>query len=358
MENRENLVKDMMKLLAVPLLAVALALATLIDRATEILKKKAHMIPLVILTAFLFLACSASAVSASDVNIDENFGHFTLYGAGDSVVKLGSDLHATSVRVYGDRIRFENAYLGDNPDTASTFTFGIDPSADKPLHVVIRKMDADAGEGETALRMNMWDATHQSMDLTVRGLSGNAEYVLYEDGTVIARDTTTSGGRWNGSIHDVGSTYELVRSKTGTTIPIIPPEKELNIKIRTGHYKKGRFVPTTEFNAGEKVTVVAHLSTDESGVSHGEVNGFWNGNPFAFEDRVGNKFVGTFTIPEGTKPGSYLVSVTASADGHQTKASKSITVGRAGGLNVARLLGNYWWLIAIIVIILLLIALS
>ena len=130
------------------------------------------------------------------------------------------------------------------------------------------------------------------MDLTVRGLSGNAEYVLYEDGTVIARDTTTSGGRWNGSIHDVGSSYELVRSETGTTIPIIPPEKELNMKIRTGHYKEGNFVPTAKFNTGEKVTVVVRLSADGEGVSHGEVNGFWNGNPFTFEDRKGNKFVG------------------------------------------------------------------
>jgi len=321
-------------------------------------KKKAILAPAIALTAFLFLICSASATSASNVNIDENFGHFALYGAGDSVVRLGSDLHATSVRVYGDRIRFENAYLGDNPDTASTFTLGIDPSADRPIHVVIRKMNADAGEGETALKMNMWDATHQSMDLTVKGLSGNAEYVLYEDGTVIARDTTTSGGRWNGSIHDVGSSYELVRSETGTTIPIIPPEKELNVKIRTGYYKKGSFIPTAEFNAGERVTVVARLSTDGSGVSHAEVNGFWNGNPFTFEDRKGNKFVGQFTIPSDTKPGTYLVSVTASADGHQTKASKSITVRRAGGLNVVRLLENYWWLVAIIVIILLLIALE
>jgi len=219
-------------------------------------------------------------------------------------------------------------------------------------------MNADAGEGETALRMNMWDATHQSMDLTVRGLSGNAEYVLYEDGTVIARDTTTSGGRWNGSIHDVGSSYELVRSETGATIPVIPPEKELNMKIRTGRYKEGGFVPTTRFNTGERVTVIARLSADGSGISHGEVNGFWNGNPFAFEDRKGNKFVGRFTIPSGTKPGSYLVSVTASADGHQTKASKIITVKRAGGLSIARLIKNYWWLIAIVAIILLLIALE
>jgi len=219
-------------------------------------------------------------------------------------------------------------------------------------------MNADAGEGETALRMNMWDATHQSMDLTVRGLSGNAEYVLYEDGTVIARDMTTSGGRWNGSIHDVGSSYELVRSETGETVPIIPPEKKLNLKLQTGHYKGSSFIPTTKFNTGERVTVVAHLSADGTGISHGEVNGLWNGNPFAFEDRKGNKFVGQFTIPGGTKPGTYLVSVTASADGHQTKASKIITVGRAGGLNIARLIKNYWWLVAIIVIILLLIALS
>nr|QBN22500.1 hypothetical protein [uncultured archaeon] len=205
--------------------------------------------------------------------------------------------------------------------------------------------------------MNMWDATHQSMDLTVRGLSGNAEYVLYEDGTVIARDTTTSGGRWNGTIHDVGSSYELVRSETGTTIPIIPPEEELNVKIRTGHYKGGSFVPTTEFNPGERVTVVARLSADGTGISHGEVNGFWNGNPLSFEDREGNKFVGQFAIPNNAKPGTYLVSVTASADGHQAKASKSITVKKAGGLNVTRLIKNYWWAI-VIVIILLLIALE
>jgi len=317
--------------------------------------KEKILISVALASVFLLLP---SVAGASNVQMDNNFGHFTLYGAGNTIVKLGSDLHATRVQIYGSRIRFENAYLGDNPDTASTFTFGIDPSADEPVHIVIRKMNADAGEGETALRMNMWDATHQSMDLTVRGLSGNAEYVLYEDGTVIARDTTTSGGRWNGSIHDVGSSYELVRSETGTTIPIIPPEKELNMKIRTGHYKKGSFVPTTEFNSGDKVTVVAYLSTDGSGVSHGEVNGFWNGNPFAFEDREGNKFVGQFTIPSGTKPGTYLVSVTASADGHQAKASKSITVGRAGGLNIPSLLENYWWLVTIIVVILLLIALS
>jgi len=316
------------------------------------------LVSLVALTALFSLACSASVANASNVNIGENFGHFTLYSAGNSVVRLGSDLHATSAKVYGDRIHFENAYLGNNPSTASSFTLEIDPSADEPVHIVIREMNADVGEGGAALRMNMWDATHQSMDLTVGGLSGNAEYVLYEDGTVIARDTTTSGGRWNGSIHDVGSSYELVRSETGGTVPVIPPEKELNMKIRTGHYKGESFVPTTRFNTGEEVTVVARLSADGAGVSHGEVNGSWIGKPFPFEDRKGNKFVGRFPIPKGTKPGTYLVSITASANGHQTKASKSITVRRAGGLNVARLLGNYWWLVAIIVIILLLIALS
>jgi len=309
--------------------------------------------PVAALTAFLFLACSASVASASKVDINKDFGYFTLYGAGESHIKLGSDLHATSIKVYGRKIRFENAYLGNNPDTASTFTFGIDPSADEPVHIVMREMDADAGEGETALRMNMWDATHQSMDLTVRGLSGKAEYVLYEDGTVIARDTTTSSGRWNGSIHDVGSSYELVRSETGATIPVIPPEKELNVGIRTGHHKKGRFVPTTEFNAGEEVTVVARLSADGTGISHGKVNGFWNGNPFALEDRKGNKFVGQFTIPKATKSGSYLVSVTASANGHQTKASKVITVRRAGGLNIVKLIKDYWFIIVIIIILLL-----
>jgi len=308
--------------------------------------------------AFLFLACSTSAAGASNVNIDDNFGHFTLYGAGSSTIRLGSDLHATSIKVYGSKIHFENAYLGDNPDSASTFSFGIDPSADEPVHIVIREMNANAREGETALRMNMWDATHQSMNLTVRGLSGNAEYVLYEDGTVIARDTTTSGGRWNGSIHDIGSSYELVRSETGGTVPTIPPEKKLNLKLQTGHYKGSSFIPTTKFNPGEEVTVLVRLSADGSGVSHGEVNGSWNGNFFPFKDRKGNKFVGQFTIPSGTKPGSYLVSVTASANGHQAKASKSITVKRAGGLNIARLIKNYWWLIAIVAIILLLIALE
>jgi len=317
--------------------------------------KEKILVSAVLVSVFLL---APSVAKASNVNVDGDFGHFTLYGAGNSVVRLGSDLHAVSVKVYGSRIRFENAYLGDNPDTASTFTFGIDPSADEPVHIVIRKMNADAGEGETALRMNMSDGSGQHVKLWVNGLLGSTEYVLYEDGTVIARDTTSPGGHWEGTISDVGSSYELVRSETGATVPIIPPGKELNVQIRTGHYKEGRFVPTTEFNTGEEVTVVVRLSADGTGVSHGEVNGSWNGNFFSFEDRKGNRFVGTFTIPSGTKPGSYLVSVTASANGHQATASRGITVRGVGGLNIERLMKNYWWLVAIIIIILLLIALE
>jgi len=109
---------------------------------------------------------------------------------------------------------------------------------------------------------------------------------------------------------------------------------------------------------GERVAVVAYLTIDSTKISHGEVNGFWNGNPFAFEDRKGNKFVGQFTIPSDTEPGSYLVSVTASANDHQTTASKTITVQKAKGISPIGVLKNYWWIVAIIIIILLLIALE
>jgi len=139
----------------------------------------------------------------------------------------------------------------------------------------------------------------------------------------------------------------------------VMPSRELNIKLQTGHYKDGEFKPSSKFMVGERVAVVAYLTIDSTKISHGEVNGFWNGNSFTFEDRKANRFVGTFTIPKGTKPGSYLVSVDASARGLQSTVSKTITVQRAKkGINLVKLIKDYWWLIAIVAVILLLIALE
>jgi len=91
-------------------------------------------------------------------------------------------------------------------------------------------------------------------------------------------------------------------------------------------------------------------------ISHADITGSWNGSSFPLGDKKANRFVGTFTIPKGAKPGSYLVSVDASARGLQSTASKTITVQRAKkGINFVKLIKNYWFIIVIIIILLLIV---
>jgi len=101
---------------------------------------------------------------------------------------------------------------------------------------------------------------------------------------------------------------------------------------------------------------VAYLSVNGIEISHADITGSWNGSSFPMGDKKGNRFVGTFTIPKGTKPGSYLVSVDASARGLQSTASKTITVRRAKkGINLVKLIKDYWFIIVIIIILLLIV---
>jgi len=143
-----------------------------------------------------------------------------------------------------------------------------------------------------------------------------------------------------------------------------PTEQNLNVKLQVGLYqgreptKGGRieFEPSSRFRPGDKVTVVAYLTANGVEISHADITGSWNGNSFPLGDKKANRFVGTFTIPKDTKPGSYLVSVDASARGLQSTASKTITVQRAKkGINLVKLIKDYWWVIVIIIILLLIV---
>jgi len=155
--------------------------------------------------------------------------------------------------------------------------------------------------------------------------------------------------------------------ESGKSQPSFNPTKQnLNIDLKVGLYqgreptKGGRieFQPSSKFNPGDRVTVVAYLTANGVEISHADITGSWNGNSFPLGDKKANRFVGTFTIPKDTKPGSYLVSVDASARGLQSTASKTITVQRAKkGINLVRLAKDYWFII-VIAIILLLIALE
>jgi len=159
------------------------------------------------------------------------------------------------------------------------------------------------------------------------------------------------------------TTYQVQES--GQSAPSFnPTEQNLNINLQIGLYqgrepsKGGRigFQPSSEFKPGDRVTVVAYLSVNGIEISHADITGSWNGSSFPMGDKKGNRFVGTFTIPKGTKPGSYLVSVDASARGLQSTASKTITVRRAKkGINLVKLIKDYWFIIVIIIILLLIV---
>jgi len=151
--------------------------------------------------------------------------------------------------------------------------------------------------------------------------------------------------------------------QSGRSQPSLNPTKQsLKVDLQVGLYqgreptKGGRieFQPSSKFNPGDKVMVVAYLTVGKVKISHAEITGSWNGSSFPLGDKKANRFVGTFTIPEGAKPGSYLVSVDASARGLQSTASKTITVQRAKkGINLVKLIKDYWWIILIAVILLL-----
>jgi len=145
-----------------------------------------------------------------------------------------------------------------------------------------------------------------------------------------------------------------------------PSKAALDISMKIGAYagaqvqteNERRFTAKSRFSPGDRVTVATWLSVNGIEVSHADVVGHWNGRDFDMKDKYGNKFEGSFTVPKDAKPGTYLISVDASAGSLQSTASKTITVEKAKGISPIGVLKEYWWLVAIIVIILLLIALS
>jgi len=143
-----------------------------------------------------------------------------------------------------------------------------------------------------------------------------------------------------------------------------PAKQNLSIDLQVGLYqgreptKGGRieFEPSSKFRPGDRVTVVAYLTVNGIKISHADITGSWNSSSFPIGDKKGNRFVGTFTIPKDTKSGSYLVGVNASARGLQSTASKTITVQRAKkGINLVKLIKDYWFIIVIAIILLLIV---
>nr|QBN22495.1 hypothetical protein [uncultured archaeon] len=256
--------------------------------------------------------------------------------------------------------------------------------------------------GESLFTVNDLNTSISSLKFPEEGetvtVSGNAKRIVGDislDNAVLVVDNREiqadfdEGGSWNATYNvtaDVGETvkatvhlldkgsrldgtnsitYEVQES--GQSAPSFnPTEQNLNINLQVGLYqgreptKGGRieFEPSSKFRPGDRVTVVAYLSVNGTEISHADITGSWNGSSFPLGDEKGNRFVGTFTIPKDAKPGSYLVSVDASARGLQSTSSKTITVEKAKRISPIGVLKEYWWLVAIIVIILLLIALS
>jgi len=290
-------------------------------------KKKALLAPAIALTAFLFLVCSASAASASNVNIDENFGHFTLYRAGSSVIKLGSDLHATSVRVYGDRICFENAYLDSHPKEVSTLTLGIHPSADKPVSATLLRMNASAGTGGTVLELEMEDNVSQHVGLLVQNLTPNSYYALYEDGDFVHGRDSNDNGSWRYPIGDVSSTYTLKREQHTAENPpfIAPPGKNpLRIDVRVGKLRGGTFVPSERVGIGRIATVRIKLTSVGEPVEGADVGAWWIPRPTQAKTETieisevgGGVYQGSFSVPGDVAPGTYEVSASAEKPGYE-----------------------------------------
>jgi len=274
----------------------------------------------------LFLVCS-SVASASSVNIGEDFGHFTLYGAGNSTVRLGSDLHATSVKVYGDRIRFENAYLSKHPKEVSTLTLGIHPSADKPVSATLLRMNVSAGIGETVLELEMEDNVSQHVGLLVQNLTPNSYYALYEDGDFVHGRDSNDNGSWRYLIGDISSTYTLKREQhTAENPPFITPpgRSPLRIDVRVGKLRGGTFTPTERTGIGQIATVRIKLTSDGEPVEGADVGAWWIPRPtqaktetIGISEVGGGVYQGSFSIPEDVAPGTYEVTASAEKPGYE-----------------------------------------
>lgn len=236
------------------------------------------------------------------------------------------------------------------------FSLKVTPSAFKTVAVSISKVSPNAKKGATALKAAMEDNSVQSMGLTVAGLHPETEYTLFEDGKVEDSAMTAADGTWRGTIDDVSSVYELVNTKSAGPPHAPSTRKELNIaSLLTGHYRGGAFVASSEFNPGEKVIVLARLTVNSQPVSKASVTGHWSGKSFVMKNRQGNKFAGSFTIPKGATPGTYLVSVDTSHDNLQAFASTTITVRKGKGLLgslIAFLSARWIWIVLIPFVIL------
>jgi len=303
---------------------------------------------------------------AENSSVNENTLKFTYNYDPSSGVNLGDfDLKIKAIDTFDNENVSDYTELGQSLFTVNDLNTGVSPlkfpeegeivtvsgkagrkigniSLDNAILVVDnRKIPVDFDEDGS------WSATYK----VTAGVGETVEATVH---------LLDKGSRLDGTDSIV---YEVQES--GQSAPSFnPTEQNLSIDLQVGLYQgkeptkggKIEFKPTSKFRQGDKVTVIAYLTVNDIKISHADIFGTWNGNSFLMRDRKANRFVGTFTIPKDAKPGTYLVSVDASASNLQSKASKMITVQKAKkGINLVKLAKDYWWIIVIAVILLLIV---
>ncbi|MFB6216959.1 MAG: fibronectin type III domain-containing protein, partial [Candidatus Aenigmatarchaeota archaeon] len=142
-------------------------------------------------------------------------------------------------------------------------------------------------------------------------------------------------GRWMLRGSEYYSGIFIFRTESESFIPPLDPSKNLKIDLKVGKkvddgiekVTSMEFRPDNRFTIGETVNVLAYLTADGIGLSHAdEITLTWNGNTYVMNDGYSNEFFKEFEIPEGTTPGSYIVTVEASEGGQTASASKTMQV--------------------------------